>query len=121
MNKRASKTMYEWTVDLVFILMVLIIFLSAAVKIKDTRLHNLRVEARDYAFTRDALSIYPNSFNYDYRIRENIVLQVNKESCQIQSRYLDDPTKPVVFPCGKDQTLRLAEQGSGEKVNIRNG
>ncbi len=104
MNKKGWETMPEWMVYSIFLFIVILVLLSAVVKIKDKRLHNLRIEARDYAFTRDAASVTPYEINYVYYSKKNdIEIKFNPENCLVQAKYKDDRTLPIPYFCGVDK------------------
>src|SRR3989344_2714431 len=72
-------------IDLFFIGLVIFSFLLIQFKVKDNTLHDLRIEAIDYAFTKDAVSISSGETSYIYKTKENIKLEI-KENCQIETK-----------------------------------
>ncbi len=115
MDKKGTiKKSGEIVVWLVFLLLVITIFLGAAYKIKDNRLHNARVEAREFSFVRDALDSSINKVHYLFRQNPNITININ-ENCRIQVKHKETLT-PVFFRCGKDQLSGLKMQQLENKI-----
>lgn len=111
MKKKAEmQAPAKWIVELVFVLFLIIIFLSVTTKVKDDSLHNLRVEARDYAFTRDAIAISPSQLDYKYDLDPNMTLTINQERCIVQTKYKNQRTLPTNFFCSKDTMVTITEQ-----------
>ena len=111
MNKKASITkVTQWIVHLVLLMMVISIFLGVILKLKDNKLHNLRVEAREYAFTRDTVLASPEQIRYKYLTKEKILLKINKERCLIQSFYKEHKdTTPVTYFCTQNEQVQINE------------
>ena len=66
MNNKANFSLpAEWIIHLAMLLMVIAIFMGVIIKLYDNNLHVLKVEARDYAFTRDAVSMSQNKLFYN--------------------------------------------------------
>ncbi len=120
MDKKGIVIVSEWIVQLVFLIIVILVFLSVNAKIKDNRLHDLRVETRDYAFTQDILLSSPYSLHYNYKVRENITLKINDSPCLIQGSYKEDSTPPVVFSCVTDALSTLKHQEAEGVIKFEN-
>ena len=118
MTKKAFELSLETLVKVIFVLFVLPVFISFNYKIRDDRLHKLRVETRDYAFTRNTILASPDNVNYNYKVRENITLSLNEEKCIISAKYKDDNTPPLKFFCGVDKTVRLQQQELEKNIKI---
>ncbi len=108
MNKKGMEALAEWIVHLVLLLLVITTLLSVSYKIKDNKLHQLRVESRDFALTRDILTTSPYNLEYRYNPRENITLLFNEENCLVQAKYKDDPN-PLKYFCGIDNLNKLQQ------------
>ncbi len=117
MNKKGVKILAEWIVHLVFLLLVIMIFTSVSFKIKDNKLHQLRVESRDFAFTRDILTISPYSLEYKYIPRENVTLSFNEENCLVSAKYKDSST-PLSYSCGIDKLNTLQQIELDKTIKI---
>jgi len=88
-------------IDLFFIGLVIFSFLLIQFKVKDNTLHDLRIEAIDYAFTKDAVSISSGETSYIYKTKENIKLEI-KENCQIETKTkLKKDFIPTKYYCSK--------------------
>ncbi len=115
MNKKGTiKKSGEIIVWLVFLLMVVVIFLGASYKIKDNRLHNTRVEIREFSFARDAADSSSNKMHYIFRQNPNITTKIN-ENCQIEAKH-KETLSPVFFRCGKDQFSGIKHQQLENKI-----
>ena len=119
MNKKGMAIVSEWIVDLFFLLMVVVVLLGGITRLQDNKLHNLRVEARDYAFTHDASIITPYQLDYNYKIKNDISLSINLDKCLIQTKYTNENTPPVVFSCLKDQNLDLKEEVDQNNIRMK--
>lgn len=117
MNKKGIKKVGEWIIHLVLLLLVIVIFLSINSKIKDNRLHDLRVEARDFAFTRDAILSSPYSLDYKYVPRENITIILNEQGCLVQAKHKEAVT-PTTFYCGIDKIIKLNQEETDKVLRI---
>ncbi len=75
MNKKGvTEEQLDWIKDLVFAVLIIIFFLAPQFKIKDNTFHNLNVEIRDYASTKDVASLSPGKLVYIYQSNPNITL-----------------------------------------------
>lgn len=120
MNKKGIGIIAEWIRDLILLMFVIAIFTSVVIKIKDDSLHNLRVEAIEYASARDALLTLPYQNEYNYKPRnENITISINTERCLIQTKYKEETRATTAFFCAKDDLVTLKEETSaGNTVRI---
>gem|GEM_PF-6959146 len=109
----------QWLVHLVFLIMILLIFLSIITKIKDNKLHQLRVEVREYAFLRDTVLSSSNEILYSYTPKENILLKINKEKCIIQAEFKNQQNVPVTFKCVKNDLKNLEEKFNEKEVILQ--
>ncbi len=116
MNKKAISTAADMFWKLAFLVMIIIVFMTFVTRVKDNNLHALRVEAREYAFTRDAILSSQNSIAYNFKLKENISLSINPESCLVETKYIGDSI-PIRFLCVKS-TKTLLEQPNNNIIKI---
>ena len=84
MNKKGiSQDQLDWIKDLVFVALIALFFLAPQFKIKDNTLHNLNVEIRDYAITKDTASLAPGKLSYTYLANSNITISTG-DNCVIK-------------------------------------
>ena len=77
----------------------------------------MNVEARDYALLRDAVLSSSSNLEYQYVVRENIIIDLNKEDCSVLAKH-KEAAMPTIFYCGIDKTLTLNEQKLDGKIKI---
>ena len=117
MKRRGSlEQLSEYIIHLVLLLLVIVPFASLSLKIKDNALHTMRVEAKDYLLARDSASI--SSFlDYDYEVRKNIIISVEKEKCSVKI-YHENKLTPLVYSCAR--LTNLKEDNLNNLIKIKN-
>ena len=116
MDKKGISIAADWFWKLALLIAVLIIFISVIGKVKDNNLHELRVEAREYAFTRDSLLTTSNSIVYNFKIKENATIDVNPENCLIETKHKGDSV-PIRFFCTKS-LVQINEQPINNQIRL---
>ena len=92
-------------------------FISATRIIKDNKLHQLRVESRDYAFTIDSISSYTDELNYVYQPQENVTINFDKNKCIVETKH-KDVNRPIKFFCGSDIISDLEIEKTNNNIKI---
>ena len=108
----------EWFVHIVLLLVVIALFLGVGFKIKDSKLHNLRVESRDIAFTFDSISISPDNINYNYQMRDKTDFSLDQNRCMIKTKHKEDTTTPTNFFCGISKDNQIPYQVIENQIKI---
>ena len=121
MNRKATvKIAGEFITWLVFLLMVISIFLGTANKIKDNRLHQMRVEAIDYSLVRAAVLSSPNKVDYKYAQNSAIEMSVAENPCIIEAKIKEKNNVLHRIPCFNDQFTQLNQQQLETSLRITN-
>lgn len=118
MNKKAISIVADWIVELILLGLTIAIFITVVINLQDNHLHSLRVEAKEYAFTRDTIFTTPYPLNYNFSLMENITLEINSNNCIIQTKYIGEYGSPVTFPCAKTSSQLITEQISKDSIRI---
>ncbi len=107
MNKEGISQPMEWIVALFFIGLVIAFFLFINFAVKDNTAHNLKVEAIDYASTKDVVSISPDKIHFVYTLKPGIIIN-SKEQCLIESKTEVQKYLPVKVQCSR-QNINIQE------------
>lgn len=121
MNRKATvKIAGEFITWLVFLLMVILIFLGVAYKIKDNNLHRLRVEGIDYNLVRTAVLSSSHKIDYRYSTDPAIEISITENPCIIEARIKEKKNILHKIPCASDQFTELSHQQLETALRITN-
>lgn len=83
-EKRGEETLlYDTLLELVFVAVIALVFLSVASFVRDDTLHQQRVIARDFALVHDAALAAPGGLQYHFPVAQGFALTVDAQ-CHVQ-------------------------------------
>ena len=91
--------------------LIIITFLGVQFKIKDNTSHNLKVEAKNYALIKDAVSISDGNTNYVYKTNAKLI---ENEKCEIEAYSKEKELLPVKEYCSRKESNTIEIFGENE-------
>lgn len=105
-------------IDLFYIAIIIILLLGVTMKIRDTRIHDLRVSVRDAALTHDTILAAPGKVNYQLIFKQDIKVDL-KDNCIMQSS-INGSYTPERYNCAFSSE-KLVVSTEGNKMRFTNG